>query len=164
MKSMKLPKGKALTDAVWGILGVAMTVWLVVDAGMWDDIPIFWKGIVLLVAIYEAYTLVNKDEDDTLSEGIWRYTPSRPIVGFVWGVMSLYLFPKPQPRDIWYLLMGHFIFTQKQPTDEEIFKLALQRYNKLKRTMKKYDALDKDDIDGVARELVVIQAEREETV
>lgn len=157
------PRGKRLTDFVWGGLALAIATWLVVDAGMWDQIPTFWKCLVLVMALYETYTLVNKDEEDTLSEGIWRYAPSRSMVPYMLGIMSLYLFGKPSPRDIWYLLMGHFVFQAKPPNDEELFKAAIARYGALKKVALDYGQLDAQEIDGVARELARLQSPPELT-
>lgn len=62
-----LPKGKKLTDSMWG------------------------AAITGLIA-YEIYTLTNKEEDDTLSESIWRATAKQPLVPFLAGVLMGHFF------------------------------------------------------------------------
>lgn len=42
---------------------------------------------------YEAWTLINKDEGDTISETVWESAKDRPLIPFAFG-----------------LLMGHFFW------------------------------------------------------
>lgn len=59
---MKLLKGKKLTQAVVG-------------------------GIVVAGAAYEAYTLANDQEADTISEAMWDVSDERSIVPFSAGML-----------------------------------------------------------------------------
>lgn len=49
-------------------------------------------GTVILLLIYEAYTLANSKPNDTISESIWRASTNRPIVPFVGGLLCGHFF------------------------------------------------------------------------
>lgn len=52
-----------------------------------------WLGTIVGLLGYEAYTLANKKEEDTLSESVWRAVAKRPLISFGIGA-----------------LVGHFIW------------------------------------------------------
>lgn len=62
-----VPKGKKLTDSMWGL------------------------AIAGLLA-YEIYTLTNDEPEDTLSEGVWRATARQPLVPFLGGLLAGHFF------------------------------------------------------------------------
>lgn len=60
---------------------------------------------VLLVTVgallaYEAWTLCNKEPNDTISESVWDVTKHRPIVPFAAGMLA-----------------GHFFFSKRCQED-----------------------------------------------
>jgi hypothetical protein len=103
---------------VFGIIGLAMVVLAFTLGGPWIGL-----GLVLLL-LYEAYTLVDKWKDNTISEIIWL-SASRPLVpllfGTAWGawLMHLTYLPAISPKSLWLasavsLLLGHFFFQAKR--------------------------------------------------
>lgn len=52
-----------------------------------------WLGIIGSGLAYEAYTLLNKEKEDTLSEEFWRVAYRRPLIPFGLG-----------------MLVGHFVW------------------------------------------------------
>lgn len=80
-----------------------------------------WGTFCLVIALYEAWTLVNSYREDTISEAIWQYA-KRPLVPLLfgitlgWGAGSGYL-GDPQTVGRAFaigLLFGHFFFTPQQ--------------------------------------------------
>jgi hypothetical protein len=79
----------------------------------------FYGSLAAGYLIYEAYTLMNRHPDDTLSESVWRLSV-RPIVPLVfglaagWGLGSGFL-KDPAAGFAFGILYGHFFF-QRQPS------------------------------------------------
>lgn len=52
-------------------------------------------GTVGGLLIYEAWTLINKSNDDTISESVWEMESGRPILPFLAGLLcGHFFFPK----------------------------------------------------------------------
>lgn len=135
---MRWPKGRAATDVAWGVIGLCVAAWYVVDSGIWDRLTPFWRWVVCGMGAFEAKTIVDRWKGNTLSEGIWRYLPTRPLIAWAFAVLGNYLFGPLTERDIWYLLMGHFIFYAAPMSREELFRAALKSYADLQRLLDKY--------------------------
>lgn len=72
-------------------------------------------GLGAVALAYEAYTLANKEEDDTISEFIWSVM-RRPLVPFVIGT-----------------LVGHFVWQSQDVYDVLAEKALKDRRKKLRR-------------------------------
>ena len=136
----RLPQGEALADAMWAFIGTAIVAWMLVDSGAWAKLPMFWKIIGVTAAVCEIILIIDRFKGNTLSERLWKYLPDRPLVGFILGCLSLYMFHTPEHiiGGIWFLLMGHFVFYPKPPTDAELFALAARRYRERRREIEPY--------------------------
>lgn len=49
---------------------------------------------IVLLSIWEVYTLVNTKPNDTISETVWRASATRPIVPFLAGLLCGHFFWK----------------------------------------------------------------------
>ena len=47
-----------------------------------------WIGSIGAMLAYEIYTLANKEENDTLSESVWRTFAKVPIASFGLGLLA----------------------------------------------------------------------------
>lgn len=71
---------------------------------------------------FEAWTLVNKREEDTISEAIWELS-SYPLVPWLFGAFTVYgmymVHPHPAESAAWLGVQGHF-FWQAHKNAKEI--------------------------------------------
>lgn len=107
--------GKVTNLVVGGVVGVAMLAALFFVLPL--PVAVFCCGLLA----YEAYTLVNKDKNDTISESIWRYA-KRPMFPFLFGIgmaEALRSDAFTHPYAVFFLgfLNGHFWFTPQGSTD-----------------------------------------------
>ena len=77
-------------------------------------------GLVLLVMLYEGWTLVNRYPNDTISEIMWELA-ARPMVPFVFGILSGWALGHGAVVNAyaiaaWFFLMGHFFFQKYEPS------------------------------------------------
>ncbi len=116
------PVGKSPTQKV--VLGAMGLIILVVA---WALTPWWAASIITIILAYEAWTLVNQYENDTISEILWGLS-KRPIVPWLFGVGTGWLIEsnvlfdgaEPDPttkRALWLMLslgflQGHFWFQQ----------------------------------------------------
>lgn len=68
--------------------------------------------------VYEAWTLVNRYPNDTISEIVWQLAAERPLVPFLFGTLSAWLvmtntLPNMVAVAAWFFLMSHFFFQRK---------------------------------------------------
>jgi hypothetical protein len=124
-RKLEMPNAKRVAEVSWSITAVAVGAWYVYDTGMWAKMNLFWRVMSVFAAIAELWLLTHKY---SLSEDIWSYLPDRHIIGLAFGALGIHLFGTPDPSHIWYLLMGHFFFTPKRMSVEEIFEAALKAY------------------------------------
>lgn len=54
-------------------------------------------GVTVGLLVYEAWTLVNDKENDTISETIWEWIKTTPFVSFGGGVLCGHLFWQSKP-------------------------------------------------------------------
>lgn len=111
---MPLPKGKDLTrlivSAVIGA-GIIFYLWVV-------PLPLWIRIGCTILLIYEAITLTNKEEGDTLTEGLEYLAGVSHLVPFLFGIVFGYLIGKgilidPLVIGGIFFLMGHFFFSQR---------------------------------------------------
>lgn len=107
----KSPTWKVV-PAVIGI-GLLVFMWLILD---WR----WFVGLSLLLA-YEAWTLVNRYANDTISEVVWQLV-KRPLVPFLLGGACVGLVShgviRPTVEGLYValavgVLMGHFVFQRQ---------------------------------------------------
>lgn len=60
-----------------------------------DWANVTWVVVGVLLGLYEAYALVNRKPEDTLSEAVWRMS-RRPLVPFLAGLLCGHFFWGPQ--------------------------------------------------------------------
>ena len=103
------PVGESPTQkVVLGIMGATLI------AVIWILLP-WWAAIPLtLITCYEAWTLVNEYEGDTISEILWGLS-SRPIVPWLFGVATGWAITAGYFNNPWVavsvgFLQGHFWF------------------------------------------------------
>ena len=70
------------------------------DEGKLTDLVV--GGVTVVLLAYEAWTLLNKKQGDTISESVWRAS-RRPLVPFAFG-----------------MLMGHFFFNKVEEKVAEV--------------------------------------------
>lgn len=116
---------KRVAQVGWAITAVAVGSWWIWDTGIWAQMTTFWRVFAVLFGAVELWLLTHKY---SFSEDMWAYLPERHIIGLAFGALGIQLFGTPTPRDVWYLLMGHFFFTPKRMTLEEVFQAALRGY------------------------------------
>jgi hypothetical protein len=50
---------------------------------------------VIILLVWEAWTLTNKKQNDTISESIWRVAYKRPLIPFLVGMLMGHFFWLP---------------------------------------------------------------------
>jgi len=100
---------------VLGIMGAAILVMA------WSLLPIWWAIGVTAILAYEGWTLINKYENDTISEILWGLS-TRPIVPWLFGVATGWALATGYVSDPWLILalgflQGHFWFQQHKATN-----------------------------------------------
>ena len=100
--------GRHSTVVVGGLMGAALLYLAFRLAG-----PLYGLGIAVILA-YEAWTLINSDPHDTLSESVWRLSV-RPLVPWLFGVASGWAVQAGFLKDpwlvgAWFFLNAHFFF------------------------------------------------------
>jgi hypothetical protein len=110
-----IDRERGYTDYIVGGFGFVILVLLSFFLGG------MWIGLFCTTALaLEAWTLINKYKEDTISEAIWRLS-ARPMVPFIFGAMDgmavLHALTRPaiDPKQIGLLmaiqfLFGHFFF------------------------------------------------------
>lgn len=103
-------KGSRLTDAFVAVLATAGGL-----VYIWAFLPHPWAVVASVALLYECYTLVNDQPNDSISETIWRASdayPLFPAIGFASFVMAVSEGWIKDPHVIIPLAMlaGHFWF------------------------------------------------------
>lgn len=131
----------------WALTAVSVCSWYVYDTGMWAQMSPFWKALAVVFGALELWLLCN---DYSFSEDLWAYLPERHIIGLAFGMLGIHLFGTPDPSHFWYLLMGHFFFTPKRMSTEELFRAALARYAETVALLEKYRDLSPNPLPPAA--------------
>lgn len=102
--------GRHTNLVVGGALGVGLVI------AFWFILPRLWFWVACTFLLYEAWTLINSEKYDTLSESVWRLS-ARPLVPFLFGVFTGQAtetgwFTNPWMAGAWYFLMAHFFFSR----------------------------------------------------
>lgn len=106
-----LPTGASLTNVIVGlIIGLPLVL-----AGFYLTGP-RWGTFIAVLCLYEGWTLVNSDVEDTLSEGVWRLS-ERPLVPWLFGVVSGIGVASGYVSDPYviaaiFFVQGHFFFSR----------------------------------------------------
>ena len=86
------------------------------------SLPFKWLLVALPFALWEAWTIANDLPHDTISETIWRFNKSMPLVPFVFGVFTGWLIGTGQldfTSVAYATLMGHLFFSRACKTTAE---------------------------------------------
>ncbi len=104
--------GSHIAQVVVGAtIGLALVVFTYVILGP------KWGAVATAYWLYEAWALINKYRNDTLSEGIW-FLSERPVVPLLfglavgWGITSGFIHGEWLTLAIG-ILLGHFFFQPK---------------------------------------------------
>ena len=117
---------KLIVGGVIGI-GILAYVWIA-------PIYLWLKVVFAILGIWEAWTLINKDKEDTISEAIAELAGMTQLIPLLFGAVYGYalgagLIVDPIVASALAGLLAHFFFSMKQRQVEVAIEAAKQEEN-----------------------------------
>lgn len=115
---MDLNRGQKVSDLIVGATVGAFMVYV-----SWKVLPLAWlRWVAAGYSLFEAWTLINRWTDDTLSAAVRRLNERQPIVGHTfwlatgWAIGLGYI----DPLSVFIgLLLGHWFFSMQGPKADQ---------------------------------------------
>jgi len=113
-----MPNSQGKSPTIYVVCG---TIGLGLIAVIFSILNWKWALVALAYLLYEGWTLVNKYENDTISEIIWLLS-KRPMVPWLFGLATGWALGADKISNVYliaglFFLQGHFFFQRQDRHD-----------------------------------------------